>query len=59
MSKKDIQIVTTPVGQVINQSLFEKDAYTDAKGREGIPAYKVELAMEDNAQSSRRNNGTK
>lgn len=36
----------TPVGRVINHSLFEKDVYKDAKGREADPSYKIELAID-------------
>ncbi len=45
-SKEPVRL-STPVGRVINQSLFEKDVYTDPKGREGVPSYKIELAFDE------------
>ena len=37
---------TLPEGRVINHSLFVQDIYTDAKGVEGKPTYKVEIAFD-------------
>jgi len=34
-----------PEGRLINNSLFSKDTYKDAKGREATPSYKVEVAF--------------
>jgi len=39
----EIQRFTTPEGRLINAALFEKDKFSE----ESIPAYKLELAMED------------
>src|SRR3990167_11284237 len=39
--------VLTAVGRLINNSLFEKDAFVDDKGREAVPSYKVEIAFDD------------
>ncbi len=36
----------TPVGRLINHSLFEKDVYTDERGREATASYKAELAFD-------------
>lgn len=44
--KQEVQSILTPVGRLINASLFEKDVYTDEKGNEGKPAYKVEVAFD-------------
>jgi hypothetical protein len=46
MSDKEQFIYTTPIGRLINQSLFERDVYKDEKGREGDPMYKAELAFD-------------
>lgn len=47
-AKKDEKVkIMSPVGRLINGSLFEKDVYTDAKGREGTPAYKAEMAFDE------------
>lgn len=46
-AKAEKQRVTTPVGRLINNSLFEKDAYTDEKGREATPSYKIEMAFDE------------
>ena len=45
-TKKDDR-VTLPIGRLINQSVFKRDVYTDAKGVEGKPKYKVEMAFND------------
>lgn len=42
----DKLIIQTPVGRVINHSLWEKDAYKDERGREAKPQYKIELAFD-------------
>lgn len=47
-TKKKLIDLTLPVGRLINESLFEKDAYKPEHGREGEPRYKVELAFDDN-----------
>ncbi len=44
--KKEAVRLMTPVGRLINSSLHETDVYTDARGREAVPSYKVELAFE-------------
>ncbi len=44
---KDTKNVMTPVGRLINQSLFEKEIYTDPQGHEGTPQYKVEMIFEN------------
>ena len=36
----------TPVGRLIHESLFEKDQYTTDKGKDGDPAYKIEVAFD-------------
>lgn len=37
----------TPEGRVINSSFWEKDVYTDPRGREGVAQYKVEMAFDE------------
>ncbi len=44
--KKELVRVMTPVGRIINHSLYEKDVYTDERGHEAAPSYKLELAFE-------------
>ena len=44
--KKEKKVFLLPEGRLINESLFEKDAYTDAQGRAGTPMYKVEMAFD-------------
>ena len=43
--KEPIRLMT-PVGRLINHSLFEKDVFTDKLGREAVPSYKVEIAFD-------------
>lgn len=45
--KKKVTAVSamSPVGRIINQSVFEKDAFKDERGREGTPEYKCEIAF--------------
>ncbi len=45
--KKELIRLMTPVGRLINNSLFEKDVYTDERGREADASYKVEIAFDD------------
>lgn len=40
------EIIKTPEGRLIVGNLFEKDVFTDEKGREGKPRYKVEMAFD-------------
>ena len=47
----EVQTYATPEGRLINNSLFEKDAFVDAKGRAATPAYKIEMAFEDESLS--------
>ena len=44
--KKEAVRIMSPVGRVTNHSLFEKDVYTDERGHEAVPSYKVEMAFE-------------
>ena len=44
--KKEAVRIMSPVGRVTNHSLFEKDTYTDERGHEAVPSYKVEMAFE-------------
>lgn len=47
MAKSDEPInFETPEGRLINGSLFERDVYTNEKGQEGDPMYKVEMAFD-------------
>jgi len=49
MSQKEeteVGTIVFPEGRVINCSLFEKDAYEDAKGNKGTPSYKIEMAYD-------------
>ncbi len=45
--KKEKVRVMTAVGRLINNSLFEKDVFKDAKGREGTPRNKIEMAFNE------------
>jgi len=45
MATEKTQILT-PVGRLINHALFEKDKFVDAKGNEGKPSYKIEMAFD-------------
>lgn len=45
-AKRELIQGYSPKGRVINASLFEKDVYTDPKGREGKPSYKIEMAFD-------------
>ncbi len=47
--KKELVRLMMPVGRLINHSLFEKDVYTDERGREATPSYKVEQAYDEGA----------
>ena len=44
-AKKKIT-VTSPVGRLIHESLFKKEAFTSPGGQPGIPKYKVEMAFD-------------
>ena len=44
--KKEAVRIMSPVGRVTNHSLFEKDVYTDERGHEAVPSYKIEMAFE-------------
>ncbi len=44
--KQEAVRISTPVGRLINNSLFEKDAFTDERGRDATPSYKVEMAFD-------------
>ncbi len=44
------EVFTLPEGRLINHSLFTKDAYKGDKGREGTPAYKIEIAIPDGSE---------
>ena len=39
--------LTTPIGRLVNGSLFEKDAYKDERGHEATPSYKIEMAFDE------------
>lgn len=39
--------ITTPVGRLVNGSLFEKDVFKDERGREATPSYKIEMAFDE------------
>ena len=45
MAKNTVRVMTV-VGRLINSALWEKDAFTDDKGREADPRYKVEVAFD-------------
>lgn len=45
-NKLSQQVINLPEGRLMNNSLFVKDVYTDDKGNEGTPAYKVEMAID-------------
>lgn len=47
--KEPAQVHLLPEGRLINESLFEKDVFTDARGKEGTPQYKVEIAFDPEA----------
>jgi hypothetical protein len=48
-AKKEAITATTPTGRLINESMFEKDAYVDPRTqKEGKAAYKIEMAFEPN-----------
>lgn len=38
--------IKTPEGRLINNSVWEKEAYKNEKGKEGVPQYKVEMAFD-------------
>jgi hypothetical protein len=44
--KKETVEFALPEGRVINCSLFQKDIYTDERGVEGTPQYKIEMAFD-------------
>jgi hypothetical protein len=44
--EKTVEVIGTPEGRLINGSLFEKETYTDDRGVEGTPAYKIEMAFD-------------
>ncbi len=46
MSNQEKVTILTPVGRLINHSLWEKDTFVDSRGHEAVPSYKVELAFE-------------
>lgn len=46
MTDNTPEAFSLPVGRVINQSLFEKDVYTDPQGNAGKPSYKLEIAFD-------------
>lgn len=49
--KKEAVRLLSPVGRLINNSLFEKDVYKDERGKEAAePSYKVELAFDDTGE---------
>ncbi len=41
--------ILLPEGRITNMSLFEKEVYTDERGNEGTPKYKVEVAFDEAA----------
>lgn len=45
MAKSEIEKILLPEGRLINSALFEKETYTNEKGEEGKPKYKVEIAF--------------
>lgn len=47
MSEDKKIVVMTPLGRLINNSLSEKDVYTDERGREATPSYKLEMAFDN------------
>ena len=46
MTEKKNDRMMTPVGRLVNASLWVKDTYKDEKGREATPQYKIEMAFE-------------
>lgn len=46
MANKEKITLMTPLGRLINSSLFEKDSYKDEHVREGTPNYKLEMAFD-------------
>ena len=46
MAKTETNYFATPEGRLINNSLFERDIFKDARGNEGKPRYNVELAFD-------------
>lgn len=46
MSDNDSKRFLLPVGRMINNSLFEKDAFVSPNGQEGKPSYKIEVAFD-------------
>lgn len=44
--KKEPVRLMTPVGRIINHSLFEKDVFVDERGREAVPSYKIEMVFD-------------
>jgi hypothetical protein len=45
-AKTKIEEFLMPVGRMINASLFEKDAYKSERGKESVPAYRIEVAYD-------------
>ena len=45
MSEAKAEAFRLPVGRVINASIFDRDIFVDAQGKEGKPSYKVEIAF--------------
>lgn len=45
-AKRELVQGYTPKGRLIYGNMFEKDVYTDPKGREGKPSYKIEMAFD-------------
>lgn len=45
-TKREPTRLMTPVGRLINSSLWEKDVFRGERGGEGKPSYKVEMAFE-------------
>ena len=44
--KKQAVTISTPVGRLVFHSLWEKDVFTDERGREAEPSYKATLAFD-------------
>jgi hypothetical protein len=45
--KEPAEVIYLPEGRLINNSLFEKDAYTDPRTEQaGTPSYKLEIALD-------------
>lgn len=44
--KQELIVIVLPTGVLINESLWEKDAYDGGNGKPGEPQYKIEVAFD-------------